>query len=58
MISRWRFDRPKNVGTWVWTSIADPGAFVMERKMLRTIRTLAEEQRSASNDATIQGAIR
>ena len=42
LISRWRLDRPKNVGTRVWTSIADPGAFVMERKMLLRLKQLAE----------------
>jgi hypothetical protein len=42
LISRWRQNWPKSIGTYVWTLISDPGAFVMERKMLRTIRTLAE----------------
>jgi hypothetical protein len=42
LISRWRLDWPKSIGAYVWSLIADPGAFVMERKMLRTIRTLAE----------------
>ena len=42
LISRWRLDWPKSIGTYVWTCIADPGAFVMEQKMLRTIKTLAE----------------
>ena len=42
LVSRWRLDWPKSIGTYVWTLIADPGAFVMEQKMLRTIRRLAE----------------
>jgi hypothetical protein len=42
LISRWRQDWEKGVGTFVWTTISDPGAFVMERKMLRTLRDLAE----------------
>jgi hypothetical protein len=42
LISRWRQDWPKSIGVYVWSLIADPGAFVMEQKMLRTIRTLAE----------------
>ena len=42
LVSRWRQDWPKTFGTYVWTLISDPGAFVMEQKMLRTIRTLAE----------------
>ena len=46
LVSRWRQDWPKSFGTFVWTLISDPGAFVMERKMLRTIRDLAEGQAS------------
>jgi len=42
LISRWRQDWPKTVGTYVWLAVADPGAFVMEQKMLRRIRDLAE----------------
>ena len=42
LVSRWRQDWPKTLGTYVWTLISDPGAFVMEQKMLRTIRRLAE----------------
>jgi hypothetical protein len=45
LVSRWRQDWPKSFGTFVWTLISDPGAFVMERKMLRTIRSLAEPRR-------------
>ena len=44
LVSRWRQDWPKTFGTRVWTLITDPGAFVMEQKMLRTIRTLAESK--------------
>jgi hypothetical protein len=42
LISRWRQDWPRTVGTYVWIALADPGAFVMEQKMLRTIRDFAE----------------
>jgi hypothetical protein len=45
LVSRWRQDWPKSFSTFVWTLLSDPGAFVMERRMLRTIRRLAEEQR-------------
>jgi hypothetical protein len=31
----------------VWLVLADPGAFVMEQKMLRRIRDLAEEDGAA-----------
>ena len=43
LISRWRQDWPRTAGTYVWLALADPGAFVMEQKMLRRIRDLAEE---------------
>lgn len=42
LISRWRQDWPKTVGTKVWIALADPGAFLMEQKMLRRIRDLAQ----------------
>jgi hypothetical protein len=42
LISRWRQDWPRSFATRVWTLIADPGAFIMERKMLLRIRDLAE----------------
>ncbi|HEX6580776.1 MAG TPA: hypothetical protein VF195_07885 [Actinomycetota bacterium] len=45
LVSRWRQDWPKTFGTFAWALISDPGAFVMERKMLRTIRSLAEARR-------------
>ena len=45
LVSRWRQDWQKSIGTFVWSLISDPGAFVMERKMLRTIRNLAEGHR-------------
>jgi hypothetical protein len=46
LVSRWRQDRPRDLGTFIWTLVCDPGAFVMERKMLRTIRDRAEAGRS------------
>jgi hypothetical protein len=42
LISRWRQDWPKSAGTYVWIALTDPGAFLMEQKMLRRIRDLAE----------------
>lgn len=41
LISRWRQDWPRSFGTSVWIVLADPGAFVMEQRMLRRIRDLA-----------------
>lgn len=42
LISRWRQDWPRSAGTYVWIALSDPGAFLMEQKMLRRIRELAE----------------
>ncbi|HEY6565893.1 MAG TPA: hypothetical protein VI341_00110 [Actinomycetota bacterium] len=53
LISRWRQDWPKSLGTYVWIAIVDPGAFLMEQKMLRTIRDLA--QGSGSTQVTDAG---
>jgi hypothetical protein len=44
LISRWKQDWPKSAGTYVWMTLADPGAFLMEQKMLRRIRDLAERR--------------
>jgi hypothetical protein len=48
LISRWRQDWPKSAGTYVWIALSDPGAFLMEQKMLRRIRDLAERTRVAA----------
>ena len=42
LVSRWRQDWRPSFGTSVWIAVADPGAFVMEQRMLRRIRDLAE----------------
>ena len=47
LISRWKQDWPRTPATYVWIAFADPGAFIMERKMLLRIRELAE--RSLAN---------
>jgi len=48
LISRWRQDWPRSLATRVWIAVADPGAFIMERKMLLRIRDLAERGRAAT----------
>jgi hypothetical protein len=48
LISRWRQDWPKSAGAYVWIALSDPGTFLMERKMLRRIRDLAERASLAS----------
>jgi hypothetical protein len=43
LISRWRQDWPRTMATRAWIAVvADPGAFIMERRMLLRIRDLAE----------------
>ena len=44
LISRWRQHWPRSVPTMVWIALSDPGAFVMEQKMLRRIRDLAQRR--------------
>ena len=44
LISRWRQDWPRAFATSIWIALADPGAFVMEQRMLRRIRDLAERR--------------
>ena len=44
LISRWRQDWPRSVGASIWIALADPGAFIMEQRMLRRIRDLAESR--------------
>jgi hypothetical protein len=56
LISRWRQDWPRNLATYVWTILADPGAFVMEQKMLRRIRDLAERNAAANLVAASDGS--
>ena len=42
LISRWRQRWPRTPAARVWLAVVDPGAFVMERRMLVRIRKLAE----------------
>ena len=42
LISRWRVDWPLTPATAFWILVSDPGAFIMERKMLKGIRSRAE----------------
>jgi hypothetical protein len=43
LVSRWRQDWPITLATALWILISDPGAFIMERKMLKGIKGRAEE---------------
>ncbi|GII04324.1 hypothetical protein [Planobispora takensis] len=42
LVCRFRQNWPLTVGTLFWTLIAGPGSFIMERKMLKTIKAHAE----------------
>jgi hypothetical protein len=42
LVSRWRVNWPLTPATASWILISDPGAFVMERKMLKGIKARAE----------------
>jgi hypothetical protein len=42
LVSRWRVDWPLTAATAIWILLSDPGAFIMERKMLKGIRSRAE----------------
>ena len=42
LVSRWRVDWPLGPATAFWILLSDPGAFIMERKMLKGIRFRAE----------------
>ena len=42
LVSRWRVDWPLTPATAFWILLSDPGAFIMERKMLKGIRFRAE----------------
>lgn len=42
LLSRWTQDRRITPGTAFWILVSDPGAFIMERKMLKGIKERAE----------------
>jgi hypothetical protein len=42
LVSRWRVNWPLTPATAFWVLISDPGAFIMERRMLKGIKARAE----------------
>jgi hypothetical protein len=42
LVSRWRVDWPLTPATAFWILVSDPGAFIMERKMLKGIKSRPE----------------
>lgn len=51
LVSRWRVDWPITPATIFWIAISDPGAFIMERRMLLGIRERAERAEAAASNA-------
>ena len=51
LVSRWRVDWPLTPATAFWILLSDPGAFIMERKMLKGIKSRAEAAATASHAA-------
>ena len=50
LVSRWRPKFEKTPATFLMTTLSEPGTFIMEQKMLRTIRDRVE---TASHRATV-----
>lgn len=53
LVSRWRADWPKSLATLFWVAISDPGAFIMERKMLKGIKRRVEAMAGQPREATV-----
>ncbi len=52
LISRWRQDWAKGLGTYAWLVITDPGSFLMEQRMLRRLRDVAARRTPRREGAT------
>lgn len=50
LVSRWRVDWPLTPATAFWILLSDPGAFIMERRMLLGIRERAERAAATASD--------
>jgi hypothetical protein len=57
LVSRWRMPRASSLPARCWMLIADPGAFIMERKMLLGIRYRAGRSRAHDDERQIEPAI-
>ena len=49
-------DPQTNVTSALWIALSDPGAFIMERKMLLWIKARAEQARGQASPATMERA--
>jgi hypothetical protein len=54
LVSRFRVPAPRGVAARAWTAIADPGAFVMERRMLLGIRRRVERHAADRQAPTVR----
>jgi hypothetical protein len=52
LVSRWRVNWPLTPTTAFWILLSDPGAFIMERRMLKGVRERAERARTARPNLT------
>ena len=50
LVSRWRVNWPLTPATAFWILLSDPGAFIMERRMLNGIKTRVEHASTARPD--------
>jgi hypothetical protein len=58
LVSRWRVNWPLSPATAFWILVTDPGAFIMERRMLKGIRARAERPaRSADSGLGDSGRV-
>ena len=55
LVSRWRVDWPLTPATAFWILLSDPGAFIMERRMLKGIRSRAEALVGERERRVLQG---
>ena len=55
LVSRWRVDWPLTPATAFWILLSDPGAFIMERRMLKGIRSRAEALARERERRVLQG---
>jgi hypothetical protein len=52
LVSRWRVNWPLTPATAFWILLSDPGAFIMERRMLKGVRKRAERANTARPNLT------
>lgn len=58
LVSRWRVHWSPTPATAFWILLSDPGAFIMERRMLKGVRDRAERARTAPPNPTATTSLR